>query len=111
MQERAEEIHSLAQEKSSIKEKFAKILVAGLLFLACPGDDIAVVAVTANPLATQTQGNLVEPILGLYWLNNKSKRMGIKEPKVPPVQECKDFKEECLSTSITAENAQKQITI
>lgn len=95
MRERAESIPSLPQEKPAIKEKFAKLLIAALLFIACPGDDIVVITTAASSLTGQTQVD-VKPILELFWINNNCDRMGIKKPEIPPVENCNDYNEEYL---------------
>jgi len=96
MQERVNENPCSLQEKSTTKGKFAKILVAALLFIACPGDDIVMLAAVVSPLAGQTQTNIT-PILELFWVSGKCEKMKIKNPEILPVQKCDDFEEICLS--------------
>ena len=91
--------YPLLQEKSIIKKKLAKLLIPALLFIACPGDDIAMLAAVTSPLAGQMETD-VTPILELYWISNRSERMKIKEPEIPKVEKCNDFKEECVSITI-----------
>ncbi len=99
-----------SREKFAAKEKLARFTVAALLFIACPGDDIAVLAAAASPLSGQTQVD-PRPILDLFWVNNNCKQLKWEKPEIPTVEKCTDFEQECIPTPISAENIGELIAI
>lgn len=76
MLERLTKSTQIPQENPIKKGIISKSLIAAILFIACPGDDIAAIAASTTPLTAQTQ--VAETILGLYWVDQRRKETNPK---------------------------------